>query len=240
MKNVFLALALASGISAAHAADNLKSPPANPVAYPYQSSGLFFGVYTEGGGGSVSATVPGVGASSLTTTDAGLGVTIGYAFGSKASAVAYSFEADFGFTNFNGNNSGLSLSGPLSFEQRFVVMTPFSNLTAMLPNFPNIFGTVPPFPGLPAGTTASNLQTGFAIGIKEKDISTAFAGLQSGKEWRIEPVIKLIGMEQLSNGTALRVWAGVALPDKGRIFGPVPKSSVVLGPEVLAGVGVYF
>lgn len=238
---ILLGLAAALIATAASAADlPVKAPALISTAYPYQSSGLFFGIYTEGGGGSVSATVPGVGAASLSTTDAGFGGTIGYAWGSKTSTLAYSVEADFGFTNFNGNNAGFALQGPLSFEQRFVVFTPFANLMSMLPNFPNLFGTIPPFPLLPTGVTASNLQTGLAFGVKEKDISTSFAGLSSNKEWRVEPVIKLIMMEQLSNGTAVRAWAGVAMPDKGKIIGPVPNSSAVLGPEVLAGVGVYF
>jgi hypothetical protein len=214
-----------------------------PVMYPYQSSGLFFGIFTEGGGGSVAATVPGVGPASLTTTDAGLGATIGYAWGTKGSPVAYSIEGDFGFTNFNGNNAGLALAGPLSFEQRFVVFTPFNNLASMLPNLPNIFGTVPPFPALQPGLTASNLQMGFSVGVKEKDISTSFVGVESNKVWRVEPVIKLIAMEQLSNGTALRAWAGVAFPDKGAIIGTIPgigTTSATLGPEALVGVGVYF
>jgi hypothetical protein len=76
--------------------------------------------------------------------------------------------------------------------------------------------------------------------VKEKDISTSFAGFSANKVWRIEPVLKLIAMEQLSNGTALRAWVGVALPDKGKIIGPVPGSSTTLGPEVLAGMGVFF
>jgi hypothetical protein len=209
-------------------------------AYPYQSSGLFFGAYTEGAGGSVSATVPGIGAASLTTTTGALGLTAGYAWGSKGSALAYSVEGDFGFTNFNGNNAGLSLQGPMSFEQRFVIFAPWANLAAALPNFPNILGTIPPFPALQAGVTASNLQTGLAFGIKEADRSLGFAGVTSGKVWQIEPVIKLIAMEQLSNGTAVRAWAGVGLPDKGKLIGPVPGTSTVRGPEVLVGFGAYF
>lgn len=226
----------------AFAADVATKAPSSFLtsAYPYQSSGLFVGLYTEGGGGSVAAIVPGVGAASLTTTSAGLGATIGYAWGQKGSALAYTVEGDFGFTNFNGNNAGLSLQGPLSFEQRFVIFAPWANIMAALPNFPNLFGTVPPFPSLQPGVTASNLQMGLAFGVKEKDISSAFAGVASNKVWRVEPVIKLIAMEQLSNGTALRAWVGVGLPDRGAIIGPVPGSSVTLGPEVMAGVGAFF
>lgn len=244
-RTIFAAVAFAALFSPVRAADVLpvKALPSFGLssAYPYQSSGVFFGAFTEGAGGSVSATVPGVGPSSLTTTTGAIGGTIGYAWGRKGSAIAYSVEADFAVTNFNGNNTGLSLQGPLMFEQRFVVFAPWANLMAALPAFPNLFSgaVLPPFTPLAPGVTASNLQMGIAAGVREKDISTSFAGLGANKVWRIEPVIKLIAMEQWSNGTAVRAWVGVALPDKGKVFGPAG-SSVVLGPEVLAGVGAYF
>jgi hypothetical protein len=227
----------------AFAADIPIKAPASPffsATYPYMSSGLFFGAYTAGTGGSVSATVPGVNSASLTTTTAAIGGTVGYAWGQKGSPVAYTIEADFGVTNFNGNNQGLSLQGPLEFEQRVTVFTPFTTLANLLPNVPNIFGTVPPFPPLQPGVTASNLQIGFAAGIKEKDISASYAGVAADKVFRIEPVLRLVAMEQLSNGTAVRAYVETAFPDKGKVFGPVPGSSAVLGTEVTAGVSVLW
>lgn len=244
LRTTLLALMAGLGmISAAMAADMTAKAPAAfaiPNAYPYQSSGFFFGGYTEGGAGSVAATAPGVNPASLTTTDAGLGVTIGYAWGSKLSNFAYTAEADFGFTNFNGNNANFALQGPLSFEQRLVVWTPFSNLAQLFPNLPSIFGTVPPFQALPPGVTASNLQSGLAFGVREKDVSLAFAGLGANKEWLVEPVVKLMAMEQLSNGTAVRAWAGVTIPTQGHIIGPIPGSTATRGPEALVGFGAYF
>lgn len=245
----FRLLAALAMLAASHAfaADiPVKAPvtqsPFFSAAYPYQSSGLFFGVYTEGTGGSVSANVPvaGVGPASLTTTTAAVGGTVGWAWGRKDSPIAYTVEADFGVTNFNGNNSGLSLQGPLSFEQRFTIFTPFNNILSALPNLPNLLGTVPPFPPLQPGLNASNLQMGIGFGIKEKDVSLGFAGLNSGKVWRVMPAIRLVAMEQLSNGTALRAYVETALPDKGKIIGPVPGASATLGPEITAGIGVMW
>lgn len=238
------ALAFAALFSPALAADipiKAPAPLGLSAIYPYQSSGVFFGIFTEGAGGPVDATVPGVGPSSLTTTTGAFGGTIGYAWGRKGSALAYSAEADFAFTNFNGGNAGLALQGPLMFEQRFVMFAPWANLLAALPSFPNVFGggTIPPFPALQPGVTASNMQMGVAVGVREKDISASFAGVNTGKVYRVEPVLKLIAMEQLSNGIAMRAWLGVALPDKGKVFGPAG-ASVKLGPEILAGVGAYF
>jgi len=240
-------LSLAAGAPALGAdlavkAINKALTPVIPSAYPYQSSGLFFGVYTEGSGGSATATpAPGISAASLTTTDAGLGITLGYAWGSKGSNVAYSLEGDFGFTNFNGNNAGLALQGPLDFEQRFVVWTPTNYIAQLLPqSVQNAFGTLPPFAALQPGVTASNLQSGLAFGVEERDVSLSFAGLSANKEWLVEPVVKLLAMEQLSNGMALRAWAGVAIPTQGHIFGPIPGSVATLGPQYKVGVGAYF
>lgn len=243
MKNLIRILAFVSAAfaTAAVAADlPVKASPWFSQAYPYQSSGIFFGVYTEGGGGSVTATVPGVAPASLSTTSAGIGGTVGWAWGQKGTPVSYTVEGDFGVTNFNGNSTGLSLQGPLSFEQRVTIFTPMNNLMNLLPNLPNVLGTLPPFPAIAPGVAASNLQMGFAVGVKEKDISAAFLGVQADKIWRVEPVIRLVAMEQLSNGTALRAYVETAFPDKGKVFGPVPGSSVVLGTEVTAGVGVVW
>lgn len=240
--SMLLALVVVLVAGAAYAAD-IPVKAAAPIiatAYPYQTSGFFFGGYTEGGAGSVSANAPGVNPASLTTTDAGLGVTVGYAWGSKLSNFAYTAEADFGFTNFNGNNAAFALQGPLTFEQRFVVWMPLATLTQLFPNLPSIFGTVPPFQPVPIGVTVSNIQSGLAFGVREKDISLAFAGLGANKEWLIEPVVKLMAMEQLSNGTALRAWAGVTIPTQGHVIGPIPGSTAVRGPEALVGFGAYF
>lgn len=207
--------------------------------YPYGSSGLFFGVFTEGGGGPVTATVPGVGAASLTTTSATIGGTIGYAWGAKNSPVAFSLEGDFGFTNFNGNTQGLSLSGPLTFEQRFVAFTPIASLLNLLPNFPSL-GTIAPFPALQSGLTASNLQMGLFAGIRESDISPNFPGLAANREYRIAPVAGIMAMEQLSNGAALRAWVKTVFPEKGVCVGSVVGACENTGQQVLAGVGVYF
>src|ERR1700761_1792629 len=192
------ALALLAFAAPALAADmSTKAPPLISNGYPYSSSGLLFGFYTEGGAGSFnSAAIPGINSNSTTTTDAQIGATIGYAWGSRNSNIAYTAEGDFGFTNFNGNNAGIALSGPLSFEQRFVVWMPTSVLTSLLPNASSLFGTVPPFQPVQPGLTVSNLQSGLGLGLRERDISSSFQGLQANKVWLVEPVIKLFAMEQ--------------------------------------------
>lgn len=241
IRNLMIAAASLFATSSMAADLPVKATPASTFfssTYPYMSSGMFFGVYTGGTVGSVTASVPGIPANSLTTSTAAFGGTLGYAWGSKTSTVSYTLEQDIGVTNFNGNNQGLSVQGPLELETRVTVFTPFSNLQSLLPNFPNLFGTVPPFSPVAPGVTQCCLQVGFAGGVKFKDISSAYLGVASNKIWRIEPVIRAVAMEQLSNGTALYAYAEAAFPTDGKVVGPVPGSTTALGNEYTAGVGV--
>lgn len=211
---------------------------ANPLltGYPYQSSGFYFGAYTEGGGGAVNGSVPGAGSASLSTTSADVGGSVGYAWGSKGSSVFLAAEAMFGWTNFNGTQQGLSLSGPASFEQRFKVGTPLAGILNLLPNLPN-FGPVAPFPIAPTGVTTSPAQAYFMAGMHEQDISPNFPGLASGKEWRIAPSIGVGLMEQWSNNIAVDAWVETIFPDKSVCIGPVGSSACAgLGQQVKAGL----
>jgi hypothetical protein len=241
---LLLALATLTGIIGtvpAIAADlPAKSAVATPfTSYPYQTSGFFFGVFTEGGGGPVSGSVSGVSSSSLSELSMGVGGTVGYVWANPSSPVAISLEGDFGWTNINGSTPGFSLSGPAAFEQRVVIFSPIGTLLAYLPGLPNL-GTVPPFPVLPAGVTASNLQIGLLAGIRENDISVNFPGLSSGREWRFGPEIGLVAMEQLSNGAAVRAWVKTVFPDKSVCVGPIVGACAGLGQQTLVGVGFYF
>lgn len=241
-----LAIAFAVALTGtATAADMASKAPPSPLAslfnstYPYQQSGFFFGVYTEGGGGSVNGTVAGVSSASLTETAAGVGGTVGYAWGQKNSPIAISAEADFGWTNINGDSAGVALSGPAAFEQRFVIFTPLASYLSMLPNLPSL-GAVPPFVPLGSGVTATNLQVGFMAGLDENDISSSFPGLASNQEWRVAPMIGLVAMEQLSNGLALRSWIKTVFPEKGVCVGPIGSACSGLGQQIKVGAGLYF
>lgn len=242
-KILFAAAALAALLGPVHAADMpTKAFPTASFfnAYPYASSGFFLGLYTEGGAGSVNATVPGQNSAALTATQGGLGGTIGYAWGSKLSPVAYSLEADFGWTNFNGTTQGLAFDGPAHFEQRFVIFTPLASMLSMLPVLSSALGTVPPFPSLSAGLVASNLQVGLMAGIDEDDISVNFPGLASNKEFSFAPMIGLVAMEQLSNGTAVRSWIKNVFQERADCVGPIANACASRGNTVKVGVGIYY
>lgn len=246
MKKLALAIS-ALGLLAgpALAADlPVKAPLSNFSLGTYPTlNGLIVGIYTEGGGSSVTATAPGIPAASLTTTTAAIGATVGYMFTPRGSNISYSVEADVCVKNFNGNNAGFAVSGPRCFEERLMVYAPWQNLLAALPSFPNPFTGISAFT-LPAGVKpAGAMLAGIGGGFYEQDISTAFAGVQSSSVWRANPELVFMNVQPLSNGTALRGWVKIDINNGGKIFGSVPAgvTTATLGSTgIRAGVGAAF
>jgi hypothetical protein len=226
------------------AADIAVKAPAVPflAGYPFGSSGFYVGLLTEAGGGPVVASVPGVNPASLTTTTAGIGMNFGYAWGSKGSLFAYAIEGKVTATNFNGANAGFSVSGPVSFEGTGLVWTPVSTIQNVfgLLNLPNPFSNIAPFPLLPTGVTASNIQAGFGAGFRADDVTVAFLGAGSNKVWSFSPKIEADLMEQLSNGSAIREYVEMVFENKGVTFGGPRGVTSTVGTKYLAGVAVEF
>jgi hypothetical protein len=228
----------------AHSADVAVKASATPylTGYPFGTSGLYAGIFTEAGGGPVVASIPGVNPASLTTTTAGIGANVGYAWGSKGSLFAYALEGKVSATNFNGANAGFSVSGPVSFEGTGLVWTPVSTIQNALGllSLPNPFSNVAPFPLLPAGITASNVQAGFGAGFRADDVTVAFLGAGSNKVWTFSPKIEFDLMEQLSNGSAVREYVETVFQNKGVTFGGPTGVTSTVGTKYLAGVAVEF
>lgn len=245
MKIKALLIAVASIVSmSAMAADlPVKAAPASTWlnGYPYGSSGMYVGLFTEAGGGPVTASVPGVNPASLTTTTAGIGLNVGYAWGSKSSQLAYAIEGKVSATNFNGANQGFAVSGPVSFEGTGFVWMPVSLIQSAFStlSLPNPFGTIAPFPLNPAGVTANNVQAGFGAGFRADDVTIAYLGAGSNKVWDFSPKIEFDLMEQLSNGSAVREYVETVFQSKGALLG-VNNSRMTLGTKYLAGVGYEF
>jgi len=243
MRTITLGLILAIGLSgSSFAADNLpgaitKAPAAAP--YAFNNSNFFGGIYTEGGGGSVSANVPGVASASLTTTTAAIGLTAGYVYHPRSGPFLYTLESDVAATNYNGNNAGFALSGPLSFEQRAMVFAPSKTFTDALSflSLPNLFGNLAPIN--PGNATVTSSLWGFGAGAYWKDMTLAYQGAGSNKVWSVAPEIVAMIQDTLSNGAVVRTFLKTSFPDKGAIFG-ARGSSAVRGPEIRAGLGVEF
>lgn len=251
MKRLSIAVGIAAALiaTAALAADLPVKAPAQPAwlgGYPYGSSGLYVGILTEAGAGPVVASAPlaGVNPASLTTTTAGIGMNFGYAWGSKGSMFAYALEGKVTANNFNGQNAGFSVAGPLSFEGTGLVWTPVSTIQTALSllSLPNPFANIAPFPLLPANVTASNVQAGFGAGFRADDITIAYLGAGSNKVWHLSPKIEFDLMEQLSNGSALRQYVEIVFQNRGQTFGSpsgIPVNATP-GTKYMAGAAVEF
>lgn len=256
MKKLLLVTAIAALFSTAAMAQTATTsvPTVSPVlytkapqspswlnGYPYGSSGPYVGLFTEAGGGPVDASVPGVNSASLTTTSAGLGALVGYAWGSKTSQLAYSIEGKVSATNFNGSNQGFSASGPMSVGGSAIVWMPVSLIQGAFSalNVPNPFSTIAPFPLNPAGITASNVQAGLGAGFRADDVTIAYLGAGSNKVWNFSPTVTVYLMEQLSNNSAIREYVETAFQANGVLIGAA-QTKAAYGTKVTAGVAYIF
>jgi hypothetical protein len=242
MRKLFATLALVVGMGAvpALAADvvvPLKTPKARLSALfeGYSGSGLYFGLYTQGGGGTVNGSVAGVGSASLTSAGASVGLLGGYAWTTSSGNIFYAVEALFGWQNLNGSTAGLSMSGPASFEQRFKIGAPLDTIMSVFPNL-NL-GTLAPLPALPAGVTTTATHPYVMAGVHEDDISANY-GLGNNKAWRVAPAIGFGAVTQLSNATAVDVWVETIFPEKGVCTGGVACAN--LGQQYKAGLSVLW
>jgi hypothetical protein len=249
MKKAILALAAASLLSGqAWGADlAVKAPPFQ--TYAYNGSGFFAGIYSEGGGGPVTATVPGVNSASLTTTTAAIGATVGYAFkGAANSPFTYTVEGDVCAKNFNGANAGFSLTGPLCAEARVMVFAP-STLVQQALSFltlPNLFGNLASIvvPQGPAGSpvvTVTNSQWGIGGGAYFNDMTVAFNGVGAGKVWSVNPEAVFMIQDTLSNKAILRSFLKIDFESQTLLFGAGPNATVATkGIGARAGLSYLF
>lgn len=215
----------------ASAADlHLKSPLLTQ-AYP-STEGFYFGIGTLGGGGSVSASVPGVNTNSLVSNQIGVAGILGYAWNVPNSQLFAAVEGWFGWQNFNGSTQGFSLTGPATFTQRVMLGAPLSDIAALFPNLPV---TPPPFPTLPGGQAASNVKPYLFGSLSEDDITIDVAGNGSNRDWRFSPGVGVGALAQLTSGSVVDVFAMTKFPQKGICAGP----GVVPG-QPCGGVGTTY
>ena len=235
----FLFIGQARAGDVAVPATPVKASPWSLGTYP-TLNGVIIGIFTEGGGGGVNASVPGVPPASLTTTTASLGLTAGYMYTPKGSNISYSFEGDVCVQNFNGNSAGFAVQGPVCFAERVMVYAPWQKLLAAMPSFPNPFSGISAFSFQNGITPVGNAVAGLGFEARQTDISTAFAGMESGKVWRNNFAMVAMNVQPLSNGTALRGWVKLDFAGGAKIFGKVPTglTETTIGTGVRAGLGV--
>lgn len=217
----------------------LKAPPKLSLAYP-ATNGFYFGIGTMGGGGTVSATVPGVNANSLISNEIGVAGILGYVWNMPNSQYFAGVEGWFGWTNFNGATTGFSLTGPATFTQRVMVGAPLSDIAAL---FPTLNLQVPPFPTLPGGQVASNIKPYIFGSLTEDDITLDIGGPGAGsnKDWRLAPGLGIGMLGQLTSGSVVDVFAMTKFPQKGVCVGNgLPKGQACgsVGTTYLAGLAL--
>jgi hypothetical protein len=238
MRKSLIALAvMLISTSLASAADivPLKAPKLS-LAYP-ATQGFYFGVGTLGGGGTVSATVPGVNANSLVSNEIGVAGILGYVWNLPNSQYFAAAEGWFGWTNFNGSTPGFSLSGPATFTQRVMFGAPLSDIAALFPTW-NL--QAPPFPTLPGGQTATNIKPYLFGSLTEEDISIDL-GQASNRDWRLSPGIGVGMLGQLTSGSIVDVFAMTKFPQKGVCIGnglPAGQACGSVGTTYLAGLAL--
>lgn len=207
------------------------------TAYP-STSGFYFGVGTLGGGGTVSANVPGVNANSLVSNQIGVAGIVGYVWNVPNSAYFAAAEGWFGWQNFNGAAQGFSLTGPATFTQRVMVGAPLNDIAAL---FPTLNLQVPPFPTLPGGQVASNIKPYIFGSLTEDDVTIDIAGAGSNKDWRFSPGVGIGMLGQLTSGSVVDVFAMTKFPQKGMCVGtglPAGQACGGVGTTYLAGLAI--
>ncbi len=208
----FLLAAVAALLSTAAVAADLpgvitKAPPL-PSPYAFATGGPFFGLYTEGGGGPVTASVPGVAPASLTTTTAAIGVTVGWSH-KFSNGLLGTIEADACAKNFNGANAGFSAAGPVCLAQRVMVFAPTDQVLNLLTfaNVPNIFGSLANIVA-PPGSTVKNSWLGVGFEAYWNDMTIAYQGVGANKVWAVNPALVLMKQDLISNSSGSVAFLG--------------------------------
>ena len=211
----YLAIAFTCLATTAFAADMPIKASKISFAYP-TVSGFYFGIGTLGGGGNANVSAPGINSASLVTNQIGVGGIFGYAWNVPNSQMFAAAEGWFGWNNVNGSTPGFSMSGPASFTQRVMFGAPLSDIASLFPTF-NL--TVPPFPTLPGGQTATNIKPYLFGSLSEDDITIDVAGVGSNRDWRLSPGMGIGMLGQLSSGSVVDVFAMTQFPQKGVCIG---------------------
>jgi hypothetical protein len=240
MKKIALSLLAATLLCSAASAADQGLPTKAPVlsrAYPL-TSGMYFGLGTMGGGGTVNATVPGVNSNSLISNQIGVAGILGYVWNAPNSQYFAAVEGWFGWQNFNGASQGFALTGPATFTQRVMIGAPLNEVAAL---FPTLNLSVPPFPPLPGGQVASNIKPYLFGSLTEDDVTIDIAGMGSNKDWRLAPGVGIGMLGQLTSGSVVDVFAMTKFPQKGVCIGvglPAGQPCGAEGTTYLAGLAL--
>lgn len=238
MRNALLLCTTACIMSGGAFAADLPTKANAFTAYATTGCGIYAGLNTIGS----ATSVEGVAVPGTQIVNAGIGGTLGYGCPINAASGSFWFaEGMFDVTNINGSTTGLNLSGPLSFTQRFGAGTPINNMLSMFNPLSGL-GTaaVPSLPMLPAGITASPGAPYLFAALHEQDIS-AQVGLSSNREWLLSYGVGAGLRYRLSNNVVADTFAEYKTQSNSICVGPLGQLGCSkTGPGVQVGFQLLY
>lgn len=230
-----LALAILLASTALASAADLPVKAA-PYTLSLDTTGLYFGIWSTGGMGSVqgsAVTVTGVNPNTITSTEAAIGGLVGY-YWSMPSTQFFAIEGMLGWQNVNGSAQGFAFDGPVTGKIRFMTGAPVSTIMQL---FPTLFPF--PVPGFPPNVgNITNIKP-YIYGSPDFDDVSLNVGASSARTWSVSPEIGVGMLGQLSPTTAIDVFAGAKFPQKGACVGfEASVACAGMGTTAVAGVAI--
>lgn len=203
--------------------------------YTLTACGAYFGVNTIGSTNAVKGDV----APGTQVVQGGIGGTVGYGCPINAATGSFWFaEAMADVENLNGASNGLSLSGPVSFTERFGAGTPLNQLLGLLLPSGTSSPAIPSLPLLPNGITTGPAAPYAYVALHQKDISLS-NGLSANREWLLSWGVGLGLRYRLSNGVVADTFAEYDANTSAICVGPLGGSACAR-PGQGAQVGLAF
>jgi hypothetical protein len=232
MKRLLFALAAATALSSiACAADmSVKAMKGNFLVFPYNGSGMYWGIATKAGVEQDSASGSLLGTSLLTgnvnAAGGGIGGTIGYMHGMGTTWVAYEGTAYYQNITAAAPATNSAISVPVSFATRWsaeqVVKIGGWNPLSWLGSFGGFqFPTLPTPPTVPGISIIASGHTYISAGVEEWGVNGQFFTAGSSVTVGIAPLVGAGIMNQIVDasgkltGAVLDVGAQVVFADKG-------------------------
>jgi hypothetical protein len=223
MRNFFLSsTALVALAMPAMAADMpVKAPPLQPTtAYPYTTSGIYWGLTAFASDTTFNVNAPGSNTGDVSAIGGSIGVLLGWSTPINGGAQFVRIEGSAAAQNLNGTASQtagiLSMKGPWRVEGVAEIGMPCANIVAYLPA--NLGSLLPTLPALPTGLVATNCHAYIGGGAAGEDISANLTPVGSqGSEWSGAGVVKTGQIWQLANGYAVETW--IEYESNGRSIG---------------------
>jgi len=210
--------------------------------YPYNGSGLIFGIGTELGVTNASIADPNAG-TSLYAAGADLNINFGWQGTIFGGSNWFVTDVKLAYQNLGGtqlcgiNGATCGVSSRFDVEERLLVGFPIMAILSVLPSWGNLFPTLPT---PPPGTITTNSHPYLGFGLHESPINARVSdpalGTMSTMSWQIQPAV-IIGMKNpWTSGLVVNTWAEYSFANTSFALG----GGAVANQGSAARVGVSF